>query len=113
MDFVTGLPISTNWKKNSYDSILIIIDCLTKMIYYKPVKINFNALRLVEIIIDMVVCHHGLLNSIVTDKSLLFILKFWSSLCYFLSIKQRLSTTFYLQTNGQIKWQNRIMKAYL
>ncbi len=26
MDFVTGLPISTDWKGDSYDSILVIVD---------------------------------------------------------------------------------------
>ena len=35
MDFVTGLPISTDWKGDSYDSILVIIDWLTKMVHYK------------------------------------------------------------------------------
>ncbi len=37
MDFVTGLPISANWKGDSYDSILVIVDRLTKMVYYVPV----------------------------------------------------------------------------
>ncbi len=32
MDFVTGLPISANWKDDSYDSILVIVDRLTKMV---------------------------------------------------------------------------------
>ena len=76
MDFVTGLPISTNWKGDSYDSILVIIDRLTKMVYYKPVKITINTLGLGEVIIHVVVRHHGLPNSIVTDRGSLFISKF-------------------------------------
>lgn len=38
-----------------------------------------------------------------------------SYLCYitFLTLKQKLVTTFYLQTNGQTKKQNNILKAYL
>ena len=76
MDFVTGLSISTNWKRDSYNSILVIIDRLTKMIHYKPVKITINAPRLAELIIDIVVRHHGLPNLIVTDRGSLFILKF-------------------------------------
>ena len=39
MDFVTGLPILTDWKGNSYDSILVIINRLMKMIHYKLVKV--------------------------------------------------------------------------
>ena len=96
MDFVTGLLISTNWKKNSYNSILVIIDWLTKTIHYEPVKTTTNAPGLAEVIIDVIICHHDLRDSIITDRGFLFISKFWSSLCYFLGIKQRLSTAFYL-----------------
>ena len=96
MDFVTGLPISTDWKGDSYDSILVIVDRLTKMVHYEPVKITIDAPGLAEVIIDVVVRHHGLPNSIVTDKGSLFTSKFWSSLCYFLGIKRRLYTAFHL-----------------
>ncbi len=44
MDFVTRLPVSTNWKGKTYDSILVIIDRLTKMVHYKPVKVTIDAL---------------------------------------------------------------------
>ena len=76
MDFVTGLPLSTNWKEDSYDSILVIVNWPTKMVYYKPVKITINALGLAEVIIDMVVWYHDLPNSIMTDRCCLFTLKF-------------------------------------
>ena len=108
-----SLPISIDWKGDNYDSILVIIDWLTKMVYYKPVKVTIDAPGLVEVIIDVVVKHHGLPDSIVTDQGLLFTLKFWSLLCYFLGIKRRLSTAFYPQTDGQIERQNSTMEAYL
>ena len=113
MDFVTGLPFSTNWKGENYDSILVIVNCLTKMFYYEPIKITIDAPGLVEIILDVVVHYHGLPDSIVTDKGSLFTLKFWSSLCYFLGIKRRLPTAFHPQIDGQTKWQNSTMEAYL
>ena len=52
MDFVTGLPVSTDWKGDSYDSILVIVDRLTKMVHYKLVKVTINAPGLAEVIID-------------------------------------------------------------
>ena len=113
MDFMNSLPISTDWKRNSYNSILVIVDRLTKMVNYKPVKITINAPGFIKIIIDVVVRHHSLSNSIVTDRSSFFTSKFWSSLCYFLGIKQQLSTAFHPQTNGQTKRQNSIMETYL
>ena len=95
MYFVTGLLVLTDWKEDSYDLILVIVDRLTKMVHYEPVKITIDAPGLAEVIIDMVVRHYGLLDSIVTNRGSLFTLKVWSSLRYFLGIKQRLSTVFH------------------
>ena len=67
MDFVTRLPLSADWKGDNYDSILVIVDQLTKMVHYEPVKVTIDAPGLAEVIIDMVVRHHGLPDSIVTD----------------------------------------------
>ena len=113
INFMTGLPISTNWKGDSYNSFLVIVDRLIKMVHHKPVKITINAPGLAEMIIDVIVQHHSLLDSIMTNKSSLFTLKFWSSLCYFLGIKRWLFTAFHLQTDGQIKRQNSTIEAYL
>ncbi len=101
MDFVTGLPVSTNWKSETYDSILVIVNRLTKMVHYEPVKVTINAPALAEVIIEAVVRYHGLPDSIVSNRGSVFTSKFWSSLCYFLRIKRKLSTAFYPQTNSQ------------
>ena len=113
MDFITGLPISTNWKGDSYDFILVIVDRLTKIVHYKPIKVTIDAPGLAEVILDVVVRHHGLPDSIVFDRDSLFKSKFWSSLCYFLGIKRKLSTAFHSQTDSQTKRQNSIMEVYL
>ena len=83
------------------------------MVHYKPINITINASGLAKVKIDVVIRHHGLPDSIMTDKGSLFTWKFWSSLCYFLGIKRRLSTAFYPQTDSQIEWQNSIIEAYL
>ena len=64
-------------------------------------------------ILNVVVWHHGLYNSIVSDWGLVFTSKFWSLLCYFLEIKGRLSTAFHLQTDGQTERQNSTREAYV
>ena len=73
------------------------------MVYYELVKVTIDALGLVEVIIDVVVWYHGLLNSIISDWGAIFTSKFWSSLYYFLGIKQWLSTAFHPQTDGQME----------
>ena len=113
IDFVMGFPILTDWKGENYNLIIVIVDCLTKMVHYKLVKVTINTPDLAEIIIDVVVRYLGLPDSIVTDQASLFTSKFWLLLCYFLSIKQKLSTTFYPQIDGQTKRQNSTIDTYL
>ncbi len=113
MDFITGLPISAAWKGDSYNLILIIVDRLTKMVHYEPVKVTIDVSGLAEVIINVVVRHHRVPESIVMDQGSLFTSKFWSLLCYFLGIKKKLSTTFHPQTDGQTERQNSTMEAYL
>ena len=55
MDFVTRLPLFSDWKGNSYDYILVIVNQLTKIVHYKLVKVTINASRLAKVIIDVVV----------------------------------------------------------
>ena len=113
MNFVTGLPQSADWRGDGYDLILVIVNRLTKMVHYKPLQTTITALALAEVILNVVVQHHGLPDSIVSDRGSVFTSKFWSSLCYFLSIKRRLSTAFHPQTDGQTERQNSTMEAYL
>lgn len=100
MDFVIGLLLSVNLKGNNYNSILVIINHLTKIVYYKLVKVTIETPRLAKVIIDMVVQYHDFPNSIISDCRAIFISKFWSSLWYFFDIKKQLSTLFHLQTDG-------------
>ena len=73
IDFVTRLPLSSDWKGDSYELILVIVDRLTKMVYYKRVKVTIEASGLAEVILDVVVWHHGLSDSIMTDRGSFFI----------------------------------------
>ncbi len=68
---------------------------------------------LAEMIINVVVRHHGVWESIVIDQNLFITSKFCFSLCYFLGIKRKLSTIFYPRTDGQTERQNSIIEMYL
>ena len=103
IDCIIGLRISANWKDNSYDLILVIVDRLTKMVDYVPVQVTINAPGLAEVIINVVVCYHRFPESIMTDQSSFFTSKFWFLLYYFLVIKKKLSTAFHSQINGQME----------
>lgn len=76
MHFVMGLPVLINWKGESYDLILVIIDQLTNMIHYKVVKVTIDIPGLAKVIINIVVCYHEVSESIITDQDSLYTLKF-------------------------------------
>ena len=59
------LSISTDWKGDNYNLILVIIDQLIKIVYYKLVKVTINTPGLAKVIIDIMVRHHDFSNSIV------------------------------------------------
>lgn len=67
IDFVIGLPVSTNWKVENYDYILVIVDYLIKIVYYELFKFTIDILGLAKVIIDVVIHHYGVLESIVAD----------------------------------------------
>jgi hypothetical protein len=45
MDFITGLPRT----KSGYDSIWVVVDCLTKVAHFIPVKTTYTSARLAKI----------------------------------------------------------------
>lgn len=107
------LSLLIGWKRKNNELIIVNVNCVTKMIYHKPLITIINTAGLAKIIFNVVVRHYGLLDSIVRNKNSLLTLKLRSFLCYFLGIKQKLSTSFYLQIDGQTKRQNSNVKAYI
>lgn len=76
IDFVAGLPLLVNWKSNSYNAILVIINYLINIVYYESVKTTIDIVGLAEVIIDVMVEHYGLSESIISNKDSLFNSKF-------------------------------------
>jgi hypothetical protein len=64
MDFVVGLPRSPRGK----DAIWVVIDRLTKVAHFLPMKTNNSASDLVPLYIKEVVRLHGVPKSIVPDR---------------------------------------------
>lgn len=52
MDFVTGLPIFTDWKGDIYDLVLAIVGRLTKILHHEPVHTTIDASGFAEPILD-------------------------------------------------------------
>jgi Mor family transcriptional regulator len=76
MDFIVGLSRT----QSGYDSIWMIVDRLTKVAHFIPVKTTYSGPQLAKLYISRIVCLHEVLKKIVSDKGTQFISKFWERL---------------------------------
>jgi hypothetical protein len=64
MNFIMGLPRT----QSGYDSIWVIMDRLTKAAQSIPVKTNYSGPQLIELYMLRIVCLHGVLKKIVSNR---------------------------------------------
>jgi hypothetical protein len=76
MDFIVGLPKT----QNGYDSIWVIVDCLSKVAHFILVKTTYKCSKLAELYIARIVCLHGVPKKIEYDRGMQFTSKFWEKL---------------------------------
>jgi hypothetical protein len=76
MHFIVGLPHT----QGRYDSIWVIVDCLSKVAHFIPVKTTYSSARLAELYIFRIVCLHGVPKKIVLDRGTQFTSHFWHKL---------------------------------
>ena len=96
-----------------YNSILVVVDQLTKMVYFIPTTEKTSAERLARLFGDNVWKLHGLPESIISDRGPQFVAGLIKELNRMLGIKSKLSTAFHPQTNRQTKRMNQELKQYL
>jgi hypothetical protein len=109
MDFIMGLLRT----QSGYDSIWVIMDRLTKVAYFIPVKTTYSGLQLAELYMSMIVCLHGVLKKIVSDREIQFTSKFWERLHENLDTQLRFSFAYHPQTDGQTERVNEILEDML
>jgi hypothetical protein len=72
MDFIVGLSKT----QSGYDSIWVIIDHLSKVVHFIPVKTTYKGSKLARLYIARIVCLHGVPKKIVSDRGTQFTSKF-------------------------------------
>ncbi|MBW0541254.1 hypothetical protein O181_080969 [Austropuccinia psidii MF-1] len=108
MDFITQFSLS-----NYFDSILVIVDRLSKMAVFIPTMASIISLDLAQIFIKNIFSKHGLPSRIVSDRGSLFVSSFWTNLCQKLKISRDLSAAYNPETDGQTERVNQILEQYL
>src|SRR6266480_3996770 len=106
MDIIVGLPPSTDSKGNTYNAILVVVDCFTKIVKYFSIREIMVAPQLVELFCNEIIKQYGTLRSIVIDRESIFTSEYWSTLCCYMKAKCKLSTAFHLQIDRQTECQN-------
>jgi hypothetical protein len=82
---------------------MVIVDRMTKMRHFIPYyagESNLNPNHVARLFLRHVWKHYALPDSIISDKGSIFLLYFWNSLYKLLGIAQKLSTAFYLESDG-------------
>jgi hypothetical protein len=64
MDFIIRLPRIPK----GYDAIWVIVDRLTKVAHFIPVKTTYKGSQLAELYMARIVCLHGVPKKIVLDR---------------------------------------------
>ena len=114
MDFVVKLPKSTDpATKVVYDSILVVVDKLTKYTHLVLWKESGTTNKLASVLLKELVSHQELLKTIISDQDKLFILKFWNIWTRQLGIDTRMLTVYHPQTDKQTEQTNQMMEQYL
>ena len=91
----------------------MIVDRLTKVAHFIPVKNTYNGPRLAQSYMERIVCLHGVPKKIVSDRGTQFTSHFWQQVHSLLETKLNFSTAYHPQTDGQTKRINQILEDTL
>jgi transposase InsO family protein len=109
MDFIVGLPRTSA----GYDSIWVIMDRLTKVAYFIPVRTNDTRAKLPKLYMARIVCLHGVPKKIVSGRGSQFTSRFWQKLHECLDTQLNLSSAYHPQTDGQTERTNQVLEDML
>jgi hypothetical protein len=109
MDLIVGLPRT----QVGYDSIWVIVDHLAKVTHFIPVKTTYSGAKLAELYMSRIMCLHGVLKKIMSDRGSQFTYKFWEKLHESMDTKLNFSSAYHPQTDGQTERTNQILEDIL
>ncbi|KAE8963808.1 hypothetical protein PF011_g28900 [Phytophthora fragariae] len=109
MDFIFGLPRDAEGRTG----VLVFVDRFSKMVHLAPVAAEVTADESAELFLDLVFRHHGLPESIVSDRDPRFTSAFWTRLFALLGTRLLMSTAAHPETDGQTERVNRVLEDVL
>lgn len=108
MDFITELPVSAG-----FDSILVIVDKLTKFATFVPVTSTITQRGTAELLVQHIFSKYGLPRQIISDRDSRWRNDFWRDVCELLGTTRALTTAYHPQADGQTEIMNQILEIAL
>ena len=107
MDLINQLPET----KRGNTAIVVFVDKSFNMVRLVPVGTSIDAEKYAHESVREIFAKHGLPASIVSDRDPQLTSEFFQELCKLLDIKQKMSTAFHPQTDGQTERMNRTLEV--
>jgi len=108
VDFITKLLLA-----QSYNSILVVYDRMTKIAHFVPTTEKTSAERVARLFWDNIWKLYSLPESIITDRGAQFTAGMMKELNLMLGIDTKLSTAYHPQIDGQMERMNQELEQYL
>ena len=109
IDFIVGFPLSAR----RHDSIMVVVDKLTKVAHFIPVRSSYNVASVARIFMEQVVRLHGIPKKIISDRDPVFTSSLWRSLQRELGTQLNFSSAYHPETDGQTERVNQILEDML
>ena len=100
-------------KSDGYDSVLVVVDRLSKYAHFSPLKHPFIAKTVATIFAKDIVRLHGMPRLLVSDWGKVFLSHFWTKLFHLLGTTLSCSMAYHPQSDGQTEVVNRCVETYL
>jgi len=108
MDYIVALP-----EINGYDSILVIVDRMSKYAHFIPCHCTITAQGTANLFINNIWKLHGAPRSIVSDRDPRFMSEFWQSFMSRLGVQLCPTTANHPEADGQTERTNRTLIQFL
>ncbi len=107
-DFIVKLPKT----KNGYDSITTYVDRLSRRVPFIPSKYSDTAVDVANTFFSNLFKHHGMPDSIVSDRNPKFTSKVWTRLMGLCGVKLKMYSSRHPQTDGACEIMSRTVEHY-
>jgi len=95
------------------DAIMVVVDKLTKVAHFIPMKTNHKETNVVDIYMREVACLRGIPKTIVFDRDPNFTSKFWKGLFKGFKTNLNFNTTYHPESDGKTERVNQVIEDML